>query len=398
MDDVNTAPDDPIQDAADALARAGTKARHVFAGPDGPLALALILALVALVEVTIYTDDTTSAIIPNLIATLPIALIRTRLAWAAVAIVLGVLVAVSDSDGALTVAAVLSLVFVLYQFASSYRRRWSVLLALPFLVNAITPFSGDYPGFPGVLLLILVIAAEALGDSRRERGQAIAERDETRRAMVDSLQDQAAMGERARIARDLHDVVAHHVSAIAVQAETARLTTQDLPEEGRAHFEAIGQTARDALGEMRRLLGVLREDAEGEADRTPQPGLARLNELVETARAAGSEIRLTLEGQVTPLPAGIDLCAYRILQEALTNARRHAPGAAVDLELGYGADTLRLHVRDHGPGPATVDYDGHGLLGMRERALMVGGTLSAGPAVGGGFVVDAELPIPATAA
>jgi signal transduction histidine kinase len=240
----------------------------------------------------------------------------------------------------------------------------------------------------------LLAASQALGDSRRQRGEAIAERDETRRAMVDTLQDQAAMGERARIARDLHDVVAHHVSAIAVQAETARLTTEGLPDEGRAHLEAIGQTARDALGEMRRLLGVLREDANGDVQRDPQPGLARLNELVETARSAGTPVRLTVQGQVAPLPTGVDLCAYRILQEALTNARRHAPGAEVEVELDYGPDALRLRVRDHGPGVTQPDVDGHGLLGMRERAIMVGGTLTAGPADGGGFVVEAELPIP----
>jgi signal transduction histidine kinase len=218
--------------------------------------------------------------------------------------------------------------------------------------------------------------------------------------MVDTLQDQAAMGERARIARDLHDVVAHHVSAIAVQAETARLTTEGLPDAGRAHLESIGQTARDALGEMRRLLGVLRDDANADAERVPQPGLARLNELVDTARAAGTPVRLTLQGQVAPLPPGVDLCAYRILQEALTNARRHAPGATVEMDLEYGSTALRLRVRDHGPGPKgdRPDQDGHGLLGMRERAIMVGGTLTAGAAESGGFVVEAELPIPVPAA
>jgi signal transduction histidine kinase len=211
--------------------------------------------------------------------------------------------------------------------------------------------------------------------------------------MVDTLQDQAAMGERARIARDLHDVVAHHVSAIAVQAESARLTTEDLPDEGRAHFQAIGQTARDALTEMRRLLGVLREDASAGAARDPQPSLVRLNELVETARAAGTPVRLTLAGTVVTLPPGVDLCAYRILQEALTNVRRHAPGAAVEVLLEYTPDALRLRVSDDGPGAVSPDLDGHGLLGMRERAIMVGGTLSAGPADGGGFAVEAELPI-----
>jgi signal transduction histidine kinase len=383
---------DPLDDVTDLLARAAAWARRIFDGPDGPLALGLALALLAMAELTIYADQIEAPMLGNLLATLPLALLRKRLALAAGLIVFGVCLAIAD-QGMLTVAALLGLVTVLYVFASTYRRRWSVLLALPFLLNAITPFSGDSPSFPGVLLLMLAVAAEALGDSRRQRGEAIAERDETRQAMVDTLEDQAAMEERARIARDLHDVVAHHVSAIAVQAETARLTTEGLPDAGRAHFESIGQTARDALGEMRRLLGVLREDANGEPERDPQPGLARLNELVDTARAAGTEVRLTLQGDVAPLQSGVDLCAYRILQEALTNARRHAPGAAVDVELTYGPDALRLRVRDHGPGPSTPDIDGHGLLGMRERAAMVGGTLTTGPADGGGFAVEVDLPL-----
>jgi signal transduction histidine kinase len=387
---------DPIDDVTDVLARAGNAARRVLRSPDGPLALALVLALVALTEVTLYADEKGPAMIANLLATLPLAFVRRYLAWATGAIVLGVVISISE-EGTLTIAGLSGLLIVLYVFASTYRRRWTILPALPFLVNAVAPYSGGDPGFSGILLLLLVVAAEALGDSQRQRGEAIAERDETRQAMVDTLHDQAVMGERARIARDLHDVVAHHVSAIAVQAETARLTTEGLPDEGRAHFESIGNTARDALGEMRRLLGVLREDAQGEPDRDPQPGLARLNELVDTARAAGTPVRLTLSGGATQLPAGIDLCAYRILQEALTNARRHAPGAPVDVELEYEVDAVRLRVRDHGPGLSEPDADGHGLLGMRERAIMVGGTLTVGPADGGGFSVEAELPIQAPA-
>lgn len=385
---------DPIDDVADLLGRTSQRARRVLTGPDGPLALALVLALVALAEVTIYTNDIEAAMIANLVATLPLALLRRQLTVAAGTIAFGVLLAISTEDGTLTIAAIISLVTVLYVFASTHRRRWSVLLALPFLANAIAPFSGDNLTFAGVLLLMLVVAAEALGDSRRQRGEAIAERDETRQAMADTLQEQAVMEERARIARDLHDVVAHHVSAIAVQAESARLTTEGLPDEGKAHLEAIGNTARDALGKMRRLLGVLREDAQREPERDPQPGLARLDELVDTARSAGTPVRLTLEGRVNALPPGVDLCAYRILQEALTNARRHAPGAAVDIELEYGPDALRLRVRDHGSAQLSPDADGHGLLGMRERAIMVGGTLTVGPAEGGGFAVDAVLPIP----
>jgi signal transduction histidine kinase len=389
--------DDPLEHVYSVLTRAAEEARRILSGPDGPIALALVLGLVAMLEVTLYTEDIGSAMIANLVATVPIAFSRTRIWLAAPLIVSGVLVAIGDPESTLTIAALLSLVIALYLFAVRYRWRWSALLAFPFLVNAIEPLGGERAGFPGVLLLALVIAALVLGESQRERGEAVAERDESRRAMAESLQQQAEMTERARIARELHDVVAHHVSAIAVQAETARLTTEGMPEEGKAQLEAIGDTARDALGEMRRVLGVLRSDEDGEAEREPQPGLARLDELVDTARASGTSVRLTLSGRVVPLPQGVDLCAYRILQEALTNARRHAPGATVDVEIVYDDDMLRLRVRDDGPGPSSEDVDGHGLLGMRERAIMVGGTLTVGPGEEGGFEVAAELPIPGAA-
>ena len=390
---MSTTQRDPIDELADAAARTARQAQHVLEGPDGPLAFALVLALVAMAEVTIYANEIAAAMIANLLATLPLAIARKHVAWATGATVFGVLFAIAADGSTVTIAALLALVIVVYLFASTYGRGWSVLPALPFVVNAIEPFDGQNAGLSSVLLLMVVVAAAALGDSRRQRGEALAERDETRQAMSDTLHDRAAMEERARIARDLHDVVAHHVSAIAVEAESARVTTEGLSDEGRAHFESIGQTARDALTEMRRLLGVLREDASADAVRDPQPSLTHVNDLVETARAAGSPVTLTLEGAVVPLPTGVDLCAYRILQEALTNVRRHAPGAAVEVELEYQPEVLRLRVRDHGPGAAPEDPDGHGLLGMRERAIMVGGTLTAGPAEGGGFVVEAALPI-----
>ena len=390
---MSTTQRDPIDELADAAARTARQAQHVLEGPDGPLAFALVLGLVAMAEVTIYANEIAAAMIANLLATLPLAIARKHVAWATGAIVFGVLFAIAADGSTVTIAALLALVIVVYLFASTYGRGWSVLPALPFVINAIEPFDGQNAGLSSVLLLMVVVAAAALGDSRRQRGEALAERDETRQAMSDTLQDQAAMEERARIARDLHDVVAHHVSAIAVEAESARVTTEGLSDEGRAHFESIGQTARDALTEMRRLLGVLREDASADAVRDPQPSLTQVNDLVETARAAGSPVTLTLEGAVVPLPTGVDLCAYRILQEALTNVRRHAPVAAVEVELEYQPEVLRLRVRDHGPGAALEHPDGHGLLGMRERAIMVGGTLTAGPAEGEGFVVEAVLPI-----
>lgn len=367
------------------LARVGAAAQRLLSRPDGPLAVALLLALAAIVEVTFRAEDVGSAMIANLLATLPIALVRQRLPWAAGAIVFGVVVALSGDTALLTVAGAVALAAVVYLFAARYGRRWSVLLVLPFLFNVATPFSGNDARLSGLLLLVVVVAALALGDARRQRGRAVAERDEAQR-------DQALMEERARIARELHDIVAHHVSMIAVQAETARLTTPGLPEEGEQRFKAIGDTARDSLSELRRLLGVLREDAPGEAERTPQPGLADLEALVDAAREAGTQVRLTMIGRAESLSPGVDLTAYRIAQEALTNARRHAPGAEVDVELRYETDTLHLEVRDNGPGVA-AEANGHGIVGMRERAEMVGGTLRAGPAAGGGFAVSADLPI-----
>lgn len=208
-----------------------------------------------------------------------------------------------------------------------------------------------------------------------------------------------ARGERARIARELHDVVAHHISMISVQAQTARLTTPGLPAAGVQRFAEIGDTARAGLTEMRRLLGVLREDAAAEvADRHPQPGLAQLAELIDAAReTSGTGTRLIVSGPVTAFDPGVELAAYRIAQEALTNARRHAPGAAVDVELRYeGHDALRLRIRANGPGPRHAANSGwtggHGLLGMRERAAVVGGSVTTRTATGGGFLVEAVLP------
>ena len=368
--------------------------RRILSGPDGPIALALALGLGAIVETFLYAahpGDRASGLIANLLATLPLVFWRTRLPWVAGVVTFASLVAVGSEPTLLTLSGITAQLIVVYLMANRYRRRWSVLLAAPFLAAAVG--WSDEDSLAGVMLLVLVVAAQVLGDSRRQRSQAIAERDATRHAMAETQRDQVIMEERARIARELHDVVAHHVSVIAVQAETARLTTPDMPDEGKERLAAIGQTARDSLTELRRLLGVLRADGSSEAARSPQPGLGRLAELIDSARTAGTPVRLTLDGDVSPLPPGVDLTAYRIVQEALTNARRHAPGASVDVTLGYEENALRLRVSDDGPGPPAADTSGHGLLGMQERAAMVGGRLTTGPGDGGGFVVEAELPL-----
>jgi signal transduction histidine kinase len=235
------------------------------------------------------------------------------------------------------------------------------------------------------VLAALVPAAAWAGVARHSRAEARLHTAATQ-VIAGTLVEHTARGERARIARELHDVVAHHISMIAVQAETARLTTPGMPATGAQRLSEIGDTARAGMTEMRRLLGVLREDA--------QPGLAQLPRLVDEAReSSGAACRLIISGPPVTVDPGVGLAAYRIVQEALTNARRHAPGAAVDVEVRYGDGELRLIIRDNGPGPAqAATADGHGLLGMRERAAAVRGELRAGGATVGGFLIEARLP------
>ncbi|MFG2783128.1 sensor histidine kinase [Streptomyces prunicolor] len=293
--------------------------------------------------------------------------------------------------GILTVGGVVAQLVCVYVLGRAGATRLGGLLVLPYVVIALG--SHEEPTrIVAVLVATLASAAAATGIAHHARSTALAH-SATEQAFADTLLEHAARGERARIARELHDVVAHHISMIAVQAETARLTTPGLPAEGATRLLAIGDTARTALTEMRRLLGVLREDADTGVQRRPQPGLGQLIDLVDESRdAAGSRTRLIVSGPIAPLDPGIEVTAYRIVQEALTNARRHAPGAAVDVELRYGDGDLAVRVRDNGPGP-TADRSGHGLLGMRERAATVGGTLLTGPAPGGGFLVEARLPV-----
>ncbi len=276
-------------------------------------------------------------------------------------------------------------------------------LAVPFLVLALADpgRTGSEEGVLVVLLAALAPAAALTGIAQRARSEALVHRT-ARQAIAGTLVEHTARGERARIARELHDVVAHHISMIAVQAETARLATPGMPTAGARRLLEIGDTARAGLTEMRRLLGVLREDAQAadpgqaDVDRHPQPGLQQLNELLDEARdASGTGTRLIISGPPATLDPGVELAAYRIIQEALTNARRHAPGAAVDVELHFADDVLGLRVRDNGPGPPAaqpVAAEGHGLPGMRERAAAAGGELRTGAAPGGGFLIEATLP------
>jgi signal transduction histidine kinase len=240
-------------------------------------------------------------------------------------------------------------------------------------------------------------------------------RDRELRAQLLELQARDAVAEeRARIARELHDLVAHNVSVMVVQAGAERHALAPGQESTRAALTSIEQSGRQALAEARRLLGVLRHGDDGE-ELQPQPGVARIGELVEQTRRAGLPVELAIEGEPVPLPAGIDLCAYRIVQEGLTNALKHAGPAHARVRLRYAPARLAVEVTDDGPGAVNGERSGdegrggagdepqarqtrgrgagHGLIGMRERVALYGGRIEAGPRPEGGFGVHAELPL-----
>ena len=254
----------------------------------------------------------------------------------------------------------------------------------------VVPFAGIYarPGnaaFFGVALLVaMLVARRVLGD--RDRRLRLAERER------DVAAREAVVAERARIARELHDVVAHSVSVMVVQAQAGpRLLGE--PEVAGEAFRSIETVGREALVELRRLLGVLRR-GDDEPATTPQPGLSRLDALLEQVRAAGLRVDLRIEGDPVPLPAGVDLSAYRIVQEALTNTLKHAGRAEAEVIIRYRSSAIELEVLDNGTGPSThLNGSGHGLVGMRERVTLYGGILDAGSRNGHGFAVRARLPL-----
>ncbi len=302
-------------------------------------------------------------------------------------------------------SAVLAVPVSMYSLGAYRERRTSTavgaaaaVIVIGFSTVGVLVDSLDIGGLLG--FAIFIVAPWLLGQEVRERRSYQAWLEERAAWLERDREDQAKRAvreERARIARELHDVVAHEVSVMTVQAAGARRVLAEHPESAAAALEAIEESGRQALAEMRILLGVLRPEGE-EALRTPQPGLARLDGLVEQVVGAGLPVSVAIGGEPRPLPAGVDVSAYRIVQEALTNSLKHAgPRASARVHIDFGVSDLGIEVVDDGRGSASELADGNGaglgLVGMRERAAMLGGDLRAGPLHGGGYRVRATLPL-----
>jgi signal transduction histidine kinase len=322
-----------------------------------------------------------------------------------------------------------AMVVSLYTVAAHRPRRQAVVAALAFAAAMVgygliaearypSPFQDSLQAW--TLTFIQFAAAFFLGDLQRRRLATMAKLEALNAQLAEEQELRsrwAVAEERARIARELHDVVAHSVSVMVVQAGAARRTVAVSPDQAATALGQIESTGRQALAELRRLLGLLRDgDGEATAALAPQPSLANLDSLVAAAREAGLPVEVSVEGEPRPLPAGVDLSAYRIVQEALTNSLKHAGPARARVRVCYGREALEVQVTDDGRGeppvagesglvavtlgrggvlevPGRSNGDGHGLIGMRERVALFGGTLEAGADPGGGYRVAARLPL-----
>ncbi|MGW5424938.1 sensor histidine kinase [Streptomyces sp. NPDC003943] len=308
-----------------------------------------------------------------------------------------------------------AMLVIIYTVAAHDGPRWASRLALAGGLSAALLSQLRWPveasrSSAGTVFFVVIMTvpfalAWVLGDSLRTRRAYFAQLEERASRLEQEREAQAKVAvaaERARIARELHDVVAHNVSVMVVQADGAAYVMDSSPETAKQALETISSTGRQALAEMRRLLGILRTGEHQEAgEYVPQPDVKQIEDLVEQVRGTGLAIDFRIEGTPRPLPSGVELTAYRIVQEALTNTRKHGgPDAGASVRLVYFDDGLGLLVEDDGRGAPQEMYEdggadgrGHGLIGMRERVGMVGGTLDAGPRPGGGFRISALLPL-----
>jgi signal transduction histidine kinase len=368
----------------------------------------LIAALLtSLLVLDVFFNTYVRAALPlELLAVLAVGValaLRRRLPW----IALGLFAAVLVLKGAVlltparSVVTVLALVLMAWTQGRERPRREAmagllVLLAAILLVNVFTAEDVEDYFFTVLLFGFLPWLAGRTVRNRAELTRTLAERAAGLEARREEDAARAVQDERRRIARELHDVVAHSMSVMVIHAGAGRRLAEQDPDAAVECAERIERLGREALGEMRRLVGVMGDGEERGATRAPQPGLDGLQDLVGRARAAGLPTELRVDGERRPLPTGADLAAYRIVQEALTNCLKHAGAAHARVSVAWGEQHLILAVSDDGRGPGASPDDtggGHGLVGMRERAALYGGEVVTGAAPDGGFVVRARLPL-----
>ncbi len=303
----------------------------------------------------------------------------------------GVLLAFIGSLGVVGLASA----FLLGNLRNPLKAGAGLIIVLVGIVIVVYNIPGPLPVGDFVFIPLRFVVAWVAGWALRERAER-AEAAEERAAQAERDREAAARiavaEERSRIARELHDIVAHAVSVMVLQVGAVRHKLPDALAEDRDALRSVERAGRTALAEMRRLLAAMRRDGD-EAELLPQPGLDGLDSLLDEIGRAGLPVELHVDGEPFPLPRGVDLSAYRIVQEGLTNALKHARASDADVTVRYRPDELKIEVRDNGRGSATSDGLGHGLVGIRERVKIYGGEMSAGTATEGGFVLSTRLPL-----
>jgi signal transduction histidine kinase len=377
--------------------------RRWTASPRTDLALALVLGVVCLQGVfgeNGLKQPWWAAIALAQLSVLPLAWRRSR----PVAVLASTLAAAIVGDLWFSGFLIPGPAVALYTVAAHCERRVAIAAAAATGVALLVPAAAgrgvSSAGFAVAMYAVFVVAW-AVGDNLRTRRAYLGEVEDRVARLERDREEQArraVAAERARIARELHDLISHNVSVMVVQAAAGSDVFDGQPDRARMALRAIESIGREALVELRRLLGVVSADDAGEAaGLSPQPGLARLPELVEQVGAGGLRVELTVEGEARDLPAGVDLSAFRIVQEALTNTLKHARASRAPVSLHYTGDGLAIDVIDDGTA-SNGDGGGRGIVGMRERAALVGGRLSAGPRPAGGFAVHAWMPLEGPAA
>ena len=354
----------------------------------GDAILAVAMSIAGLVEAA--ASDSRFAF-TVLLATVPLA---WRRRWPLPVLGLVFLGAVLSENRGSPLVEITAAAIAAYSVGAHEQRRllgFGVLIAMAFVILLV--FGGQLPPLPDfagpfVVVLPLWLAGNGIRQSRI-RSEVMAERagalERDKELNLKLAQDE----ERARLARELHDVVAHSVSVMVVQAGAARQVVEQTPDRALAALLAVEETGRDAMRELRQILGVL---GATEADFDPQPGLGQLDALVQVVRDAGLPVELNVAGLVRPLPPGLELTAYRVVQEALTNALKHSGMAATRVAVEYRPSELKVEVLSNGNAGATTSGEGRGLRGMKERVALLGGRMEAGPGVEGGYSVRAWLP------